>query len=84
MQGLDWGRWPPSTSSVVRARCRWSGVCCASAMGARSVRHPIRTRPRRSALAIAADQDAGYALRERFTRHFGVWREAEDGPRSGI
>jgi Hsp70 protein len=30
-------------------------------------------------LAIAADQDAGYELRERFTRHFGVWREAEDG-----
>jgi molecular chaperone DnaK (HSP70) len=30
-------------------------------------------------LAIAADQDAGYQLRERFTRHFGVWREAEDG-----
>jgi molecular chaperone DnaK (HSP70) len=30
-------------------------------------------------LAIAADQEAGYQLRERFTRHFGVWREAEDG-----
>jgi molecular chaperone DnaK (HSP70) len=30
-------------------------------------------------LAIAADQDAGYQLHERFTRHFGVWREAEDG-----
>src|SRR2546426_12190942 len=30
-------------------------------------------------LAIAADQEAGYALRERFTRHFGVWREAEGG-----
>jgi molecular chaperone DnaK (HSP70) len=30
-------------------------------------------------LAIAADQDAGYQLRERFTRHFGVWREAEAG-----
>jgi len=30
-------------------------------------------------LAIAADQDAGYQLQERFTRHFGVWREAEDG-----
>ena len=30
-------------------------------------------------LAIAADREAGYALRERFTRHFGVWREAEDG-----
>jgi molecular chaperone DnaK (HSP70) len=30
-------------------------------------------------LAIAADRDAGYQLRERFTRHFGVWREAEAG-----
>ncbi|HEY5868917.1 MAG TPA: Hsp70 family protein, partial [Candidatus Tectomicrobia bacterium] len=30
-------------------------------------------------LAIAADQEAGYQLRERFTRHFGVWREAEAG-----
>lgn len=30
-------------------------------------------------LAIAADQDAGYQLQERFTRHFGVWREAQDG-----
>jgi molecular chaperone DnaK (HSP70) len=32
-------------------------------------------------LAIAADQEAGYQLCERFTRHFGVWREAEDGHR---
>jgi molecular chaperone DnaK (HSP70) len=30
-------------------------------------------------LAIAADQEASYQLQERFTRHFGVWREAEDG-----
>ncbi len=30
-------------------------------------------------LAIAADSEAGYKLRERFTRHFGVWREADDG-----
>ncbi len=30
-------------------------------------------------LAIAADSDAGYTLRERFTRHFGVWREREAG-----
>lgn len=30
-------------------------------------------------LAIAADSSAGYSLRERFTRHFGVWREAEEG-----
>jgi molecular chaperone DnaK (HSP70) len=30
-------------------------------------------------LAIAADRAAGYQIRERFTRHFGVWREAEGG-----
>ena len=30
-------------------------------------------------LAIAADGAAGYQLRERFTRHFGVWREAGGG-----
>jgi molecular chaperone DnaK (HSP70) len=30
-------------------------------------------------LAIHADAAAGYTLRERFTRHFGVWREAEAG-----
>ena len=29
--------------------------------------------------AIASDSTAGYQLRERFTRHFGVWREADDG-----
>jgi molecular chaperone DnaK (HSP70) len=30
-------------------------------------------------LAIQADGQAGYGLRERFTRFFGVWREAEAG-----
>lgn len=30
-------------------------------------------------LAIAADGATGYQLRERFTRHFGVWRETLDG-----
>ncbi len=30
-------------------------------------------------LAIAADAEAGYKLRERFTRHFGVWREWDEG-----
>ncbi len=32
-------------------------------------------------LAIAADAQAGHVLQERFTRHFGVWREAESGRR---
>jgi molecular chaperone DnaK len=30
-------------------------------------------------LAIQADVQAGYVLRERFTRHFGVWRETDEG-----
>jgi len=30
-------------------------------------------------LAIAADTGAGHKLRERFTRHFGVWREFDSG-----
>jgi len=30
-------------------------------------------------LAIQADSRAGYVLREKFTRNFGVWREAEGG-----
>jgi molecular chaperone DnaK (HSP70) len=30
-------------------------------------------------LAISADAASGYVLRDRFARHFGVWREAEHG-----
>jgi molecular chaperone DnaK (HSP70) len=30
-------------------------------------------------LAIAADEMAGYTLEDQFTRHFGVWREADEG-----
>jgi molecular chaperone DnaK (HSP70) len=30
-------------------------------------------------LAISADTHSGYVLRDRFTRHFGVWREADHG-----
>jgi molecular chaperone DnaK (HSP70) len=30
-------------------------------------------------LAISADARSGYALRDRFARHFGVWREADHG-----
>jgi len=32
-------------------------------------------------LAIQADEQAGYVLRERFTRFFGVWREGDSGRR---
>jgi molecular chaperone DnaK (HSP70) len=55
---------------------------------ARMLREVFGRRVRRSAytrsataigLAIQADAQAGYALRDRFTRHFGVWREADEG-----
>src|SRR6185295_3619164 len=32
-------------------------------------------------LAIQADEQSGYLLRERFTRNFGVWREGDGGRR---
>jgi molecular chaperone DnaK (HSP70) len=35
-------------------------------------------------LAIQADGRSGYTLRDRFTRHFGVWRESNDGTRSAF
>ncbi len=31
--------------------------------------------------AIQADAQAGYVLREKFTRYFGVWREGDAGRR---
>ncbi len=55
---------------------------------ARMLREIFGRRVRRSAftraataigLAIQADATAGYVLRDKFTRHFGVWREAEGG-----
>lgn len=32
-------------------------------------------------LAIAADDMSGFSVQDRFTRHFGVWREEEEGRR---
>ncbi len=55
---------------------------------ARSLRDCFGKRVRRSpypsaataiGLAIAADQESGYSLEEKFSRHFGVWRETEEG-----
>ena len=57
---------------------------------ARELKERFGRRVRRSAqarsataigLAIQADIQAGYVVRERFTRWFGVWREAEGGSR---
>jgi actin-like ATPase involved in cell morphogenesis len=54
----------------------------------RSLRDIFGRRVKRSAytrsataigLAIQADNQAGYILREGFTRHFGVWREMDGG-----
>ncbi len=79
MQGLGWG--------AVAALDVVGGASALPLVG-RLLRErygrKVRTSPYPHAataigLAIAADQEAGYQLRERFTRHFGVWREAEDG-----
>lgn len=57
---------------------------------ARELRERFDRRVRRSAharsataigLAIQADAQSGYRLKDRFTRYFGVWREAEGGAR---
>jgi len=64
------------------------GGSCELPVLARSLRERFGKRVRRSpyppaataiGLAIAADQESGYILEEQFTRHFGVWREGEDG-----
>ena len=79
MQGWDWG--------TVAALYVVGGASALPLVG-RLLRErygrKVRTSPYPHAstaigLAIAADQEAGYQLRERFTRHFGVWREAEAG-----
>ena len=58
------------------------------AIVARMLREVFGRRVKRSAytrsataigLAIQADAQAGYVLRDKFTRHFGVWREADEG-----
>ena len=55
---------------------------------ARMLREAFGRRVKRSAytrsataigLAIQSDAQAGYVLRDKFTRHFGVWREADAG-----
>jgi molecular chaperone DnaK (HSP70) len=66
------------------------GGACELPILARALRERFGKRVRRSpypsgataiGLAVAADQGGGYVLAERLSRHFGVWREAEDGRR---
>ncbi len=66
------------------------GGSCELPVLARALRERFGRRVRRSpypaaataiGLVIAADQEAGYVLTERFSRHFGVWREGESGQR---
>ncbi|MEJ7618585.1 MAG: Hsp70 family protein [Pyrinomonadaceae bacterium] len=45
----------------------------------RQVRKSPTARAPAIGLAIGGSADEGYTLRERFTRHFGVWREAAEG-----
>jgi molecular chaperone DnaK (HSP70) len=66
------------------------GGSCELPVLARALRQRFGKRVRRSpfpsgataiGLAVAADQEGRYILADRFNRHFGVWREAEDGQR---
>ena len=49
--------------------------------GKRVRRSPYPSSATAVGLAIAADQDSASVLADRFSRHFGVWREAEGGSR---
>jgi molecular chaperone DnaK (HSP70) len=66
------------------------GGSCELPVLARALRERFGKRVRRSpypsgataiGLAVAADKDGRYILTERFSRHFGVWREADGGRR---
>jgi molecular chaperone DnaK (HSP70) len=49
------------------------------AFGKKVCRSPYTQSATAIGLAIQADSQAGYQLRERFMRYFGVWREADGG-----
>ncbi len=66
------------------------GGSCELPILARSLRERFGKRVRRSpypsaataiGLAVAADDLGGYVLQEKFSRHFGVWREGDSGRR---
>lgn len=67
-----------------------TGGCSELPLVSRMLRDEFGRRVKRSAytrsataigLAIQADSTSGYQLREKFTRNFGVWREADGGMR---
>jgi len=47
--------------------------------GRRLLRSPYPRAATAIGLAIAADEMSGFTLEDQFTRHFGVWREADEG-----
>jgi molecular chaperone DnaK (HSP70) len=53
--------------------------CLREHFGRRVCRSPYPFAATAMGLAIAADQGSGYSLTEQFSRHFGVWREMDDG-----
>ena len=64
------------------------GGSCELPLLSRSLKEKFGKRVRRSpfpsaataiGLAISADQRSGYTLQDRFSRHFGVWRESNFG-----
>ncbi len=87
---MQTGLGTPDGDNLSLASVYLVGGSCELPVLARSLRDRFGRRVRRSpypsaataiGLAIAADQTSGYVLKERFTRHFGVWREGESGQR---
>jgi len=79
MQGLDWGAVAAFYVGGGASALPLVGRLLRERYGRKVHTSPYPHAATAIGLAIAADQEAGYQLRERFTRHFGVWREAEDG-----
>jgi molecular chaperone DnaK (HSP70) len=63
----------PALARLLRERFGW-----------RVRRSPYPSGATAIGLAVAADQESGYLLTERFTRHFGLWREADSGRRASF
>jgi molecular chaperone DnaK (HSP70) len=63
----------PALARLLRERFGW-----------RVRRSPYPSGATAIGLAVAADQASDYVLAERFTRHFGLWREADAGRRAAF